>query len=257
VLRRSAGGTITDLLPAANVMLGGFYVAPDGNVFVIGMTNTTSDRWFRRYNATGGLATLLGGEVEWVFGFPDGNVYAASIIANQGVHRYLASTAMMDPTVWIGDATATHDATDCGWSECYRIKTPAVRTSTDAVYAVNYKKRLVKLYPALEVPASQVATATLVTAAGAKLAVAGQNASGQYVLYLHDAATGAEQQLIGPASEIELYHLAYSASRNVLVFDGLRFADNKVVLGEVDLASGEVRVTNQLGTKWADLQLFG
>jgi hypothetical protein len=41
------------------------------------------------------------------------------------------------------------------------------------------------------------------------------------------------------------------------VFNGLRFADNKVVLGEVDLASGAVRFTSELGSKWSDLQLFG
>jgi hypothetical protein len=42
-----------------------------------------------------------------------------------------------------------------------------------------------------------------------------------------------------------------------ILFDGLRFADNKYVIGEVDLSTQVVTVVNTAAVKLADLQTFG
>jgi hypothetical protein len=65
-----------------------------------------------------------------------------------------------------------------------------------------------------------------------------------------------ETELIGPSSEIEIYHLNYVANGNKVLCDGLRFSDNKYVIGEVDLSTNRVNFVATSATKWSDLQSF-
>jgi hypothetical protein len=61
-----------------------------------------------------------------------------------------------------------------------------------------------------------------------------------------------------PASnEIEMYHLNYVASSNKIMFDGLRFSDNKYVIGQIDLNTGQVNSSQTGSSKLVDFQTFG
>ncbi|MCW2955425.1 MAG: hypothetical protein JWO69_294, partial [Thermoleophilia bacterium] len=42
-----------------------------------------------------------------------------------------------------------------------------------------------------------------------------------------------------------------------VLFDGLRFSDNRYVTGHVDAATGEVHVAAALGARWMGFQAFG
>ena len=39
-------------------------------------------------------------------------------------------------------------------------------------------------------------------------------------------------------------------------FDGLRFADNRVVVGQIELATGVVTIGSTVEGKWEDFQVF-
>jgi hypothetical protein len=112
-------------------------------------------------------------------------------------------------------------------------------------------------YPTVSFLSTSVTNARIAdTASGDNLALAGLNANSQNVLTLYNTANHTETQLIRPDNEIEIYHLHYVASSNRLMFDGLRFADNKYVIGEVDLGTHQVTVFNTSSAKWGDVQPF-
>jgi hypothetical protein len=85
--------------------------------------------------------------------------------------------------------------------------------------------------------------------------MAGVNTNGQNILTIYDTTAGTERKLIDETKEIEIYRLNYVSS-NKIMFDGLRFADNKYVIGQVDLSTGAV-VASQTGSdKLVDFQTF-
>jgi hypothetical protein len=135
-----------------------------------------------------------------------------------------------------------------------------MQTADGAIYVVaggrGQPGTLAQYFPTLSFPVTSLGI-TVAQAAGSNIALAGLNASGQNVLNLYDTAGGTERQLIGPDQEIEIYHLNYVADGNRVLFDGLRFADNKYVLGQVDLDTGEVSFPTTSATKWKDFQTFG
>jgi hypothetical protein len=52
-------------------------------------------------------------------------------------------------------------------------------------------------------------------------------------LILYNTQTGNETVVFDGSNEIEIYDMVYLASTNKLLFSGLRFSDNKFVVGEV------------------------
>jgi hypothetical protein len=94
---------------------------------------------------------------------------------------------------------------------------------------------------------------SLVEPVGDRIALAGVDAGEHRVLVLHDTATGTETPLIGPDTEFDVYHLTYDAKGEKLLFDGLRFADNKFVLGQVDLKTNEVTFPATSTTRWTSV----
>ena len=262
VLRRYKDGATTDLIND-NIYLVGFSVLPDGTVIVAGWTNGSDVRWLRKINPAGGLSSLLVSNVEWLDIFPDGNVYAGYVTSGgpPEIRRYLTASGTMDPKPWVGaggEPTNYFDKAICGAFDCARILVRPTRTLSGKVYSTTgYGNRLIQYYPTLEAPTTLVTKTTKLQSVLNHLVIAGLNASDQNVMYLHDTATGVETQLIGPANEIEIYHLNYSANGSKVMFDGLRFADNKYVLGEVNVNTGELRVTAALAGKWDDFQAFG
>ena len=116
---------------------------------------------------------------------------------------------------------------------------------------------LMQYYPDVRVPTTAVTKVSVAQSVITNLILAGRNQQDKNVLTLYNTSTGTERQLLGPENEIEIYHLNYVASGNKVLFDGLRFADNKYVLGQVDLNTNEVTVSATTAGKWADFQTFG
>jgi hypothetical protein len=87
--------------------------------------------------------------------------------------------------------------------------------------------------------------------------MSGTNSNGQNITTLYNTSTNTEQNLVPASNEIEMYHLNYVASSNKIMFDGLRFSDNKYVIGQIDLNTGTVTASQTGSSKLLDFQTFG
>ncbi len=123
-------------------------------------------------------------------------------------------------------------------------------------YVVTGGGTLAQYYPTVKLLPSEVARINVAAGAGNNVALAGTNAAGQNVLTLLNPATGSEHELIGPANEIEIYHVNYAAQSNQILFDGLRFSDNQYVVGEYNLSTGQLKISATISGKLTDLQSF-
>jgi hypothetical protein len=270
VLRRWKDGATTDLI-TDNVWLTRFLVRPDGSVIVSGRTKSTGQGWTRRILPTGGLQTLASSDARFLATFPDGNLYVGLWDGyDMGVRRLIAGATSLDPTFWISgnvngiDRPAVHDGALCnipgsGGGYCTFPGDRFATTSSGEVYGVNtvgQATSLMQVFPTLASVPSAVTSPTRIRAVGDALYVAGRNASNQHVLVRRDTTTDLESELIAPANELEVYHLGYSSATNSVLFDGLRFADNRYVLGSIDLVTGAVTISLALDAKWDDFQTF-
>jgi hypothetical protein len=111
-------------------------------------------------------------------------------------------------------------------------------------------------YPTVRFLATEVTNVSVAQGAIDDLILAGINASGENVLTMYNTTNDTERELIGPSSEIEIYHVNYVANGNKILFDGLRFSDNQYVIGEYDLSSNQLNVVAAGAAKWSDLQSF-
>jgi hypothetical protein len=273
VLRRYLNGVATDLIND-NISLGDFLVRQDGSVFITGSSSTGAS-WTRRITPSGGLQNIRSTNSTFLRAFPDGNVYMGFWNTGDfGVRRYETATSSLDPKFWIGstmnpDAESYFSTSDycsggqapygfCGWSGTFIKGT--YQTSDDKIFAVAGGAGdgvLMQYYPDVSAPATAVTKVSVAQSANNNLLLAGHNDQDQNVLTLYNTATGTERQLLGPDNEIEIYHLSYRANGNKVLFDGLRFADNKYVFGQVDLTTSTVTVSATTTGKWADFQTFG
>jgi len=192
------------------------------------------------------------------------------------VSRFLTSTSLMDPVPWIfvtGSTGSSHIDTSlacaeadrparwgfCGWGGTYSLAHFGTTENKDFIIAgmsgdpiIN----LVQLYPTLSFPTITVKNISVAQQAVTSLILAGTNSSAKNIMTLYNTSNGAETPLLGADNEIEIYHVNFAAGENKVLFDGLRFADNKYVLGQVDLATREASVTTTIAAKWADFQTF-
>lgn len=278
VLRRISGGVTTDLV-SDNINVWDYLVLGDGSVLINGQTGSTGSRWVRRVTPGGGLESVANTESRFLQLFPDGNAYVGLWGPSDfGIRRYATSSSQLESKYWIsgnmngGEREAYFNAPDYCAGEllqqraafCGSYGTSGqqfTRTSDGKVFAVagsGPENGLVtQYYPSLAFPVTALRDAAVMEAIGSRLVVSGLNAEGRNITTLLDPAAETETQLIGPDSEIEIYHLNAIASENKVLFDGLRFADNRYVLGQVDLATGQVTIASTLGAKWADFQTFG
>jgi hypothetical protein len=187
--------------------------------------------------------------LQWIKRFPDNNVYVSQM--NTGFARYLVGSDSMDPLFWLGNGGRHNGAG-------IFIDGALCTTLSGKVYGIASGGQLTTYFPTPSATAiAGLSRATIVQSAMNHLIVAGTNSSGQNVLMLYDTSNGSSTQLIGPDNEVEIYHLNYSSAIGKIMFDGLRFSDNKYVLGEVTVNTGEVRTTSVLATKWQQFQTFG
>ena len=276
-LRRYKDGVATSLV-TDNVNFLRFLVLSDGSVIIGGVTVSSSTAWTRVVSASGSLRSLVTGDYpRFLSRFPDGNVYLGywgqDGLANMGVKRYLTGTSAMDPTYWIsgrtngvtrptfyevgpyGNPPETIQALEPFYGTLVRS---LVTTSNSQVYAITGTvPTLVQYFPNVAKTSTAVTNVGVMQRVLTYLILSGANSGGQNITTLYNTSTDTELVLIPATTEIEMYHLNYVASTNKIMFDGLRFSDNKYVIGQVDLNTKVVTASQTGSSRLLDFQTFG
>lgn len=271
-LRRNDNGQVTDMINA-NMQPEAWLVLPNGSILMRGTTTDTQQRWFRRILPSGAIETPAldpGTRADGLLAiFPNGNAFVGvSNFGNPnltGVMQFDTSSGSFSPQYWMakpsaGQPATTHDIT----SQCMP-PTPApfcsssgssarsfVTTSDQRAFAL-VGKSVVQYYPQPVAPDVPLESA-VIEAAGPKVALSGTDTSGRNVTGLLNPEDGSFEVLLPAIREIEVYHLRYLPESNVLMFDGLRFADGRYVIGRIDLASKSTQLTPS--DKLSDFQVF-
>lgn len=275
-LRKYAAGATTSLIND-NIQIYDFLVLSDGNVYYTGMTLTTKLTFTRRIDPAGGLSVVQGERAYFLMRFADNNVYYG--VASKGVLTWLTKLNKNDDFPYIAPSTATQIARNDTSKFCVAgvaandgfceivtgtVTTPGVyiRQSFNTMSGKTFVNAgnapmgtLMQYYPQVKRVTTAVDKMTIGQVIVDYIIMAGVNTNGQNILTIYDTNAGTERKLIDETKEIEIYRLNYVSS-NKIMFDGLRFADNKYVIGQVDLSTGAV-VASQTGSdKLVDFQTF-
>lgn len=258
VLRKSVNGQITNLIND-NISMQDFIVLGDGGVLIAGTTQSSGTRWFRKLSPANELTSIVtqNTEISFLARFPDGNVYFGySDGTGTGIKRYLTATNSIDSRDWVarkyytvnnpyqlmtfcsGALEARNPTYPTACQQPHNV-TQLMTTANGQVLAVvgtsPSTKQVVSLYPTVEPVATAIATTTLVYQFVDKIVIAGSNGSGTNMLTVYDPASYQETVIIDQSNETEIYSVAYVPTTGKLLFNGLRFSDNSVVVGEVDM----------------------
>ena len=259
VLRKSINGTVTSLIND-NITMNDFFVMGDGSVLLNGRTTSPASTWFRKLSPSNSLSSLTvqsSSTVSFIRRFPDGNVYFgidSSQVEPTGVKRILTSTGAVDSAYWLIQGTNYSTKVDSRYSlapYCTMATNSTVLpkfctypgystqfvTTTDGHVLGRPGGGLLQFYPTVEPGNTTLWNVTLMYQVGSKVVLAGTNANGTNMLTLYDPATYQETVITDATNEVEVYAVAYIESTQKLLFNGLRFSDNQVVVGEVDFSS--------------------
>jgi hypothetical protein len=259
VLRRYSDGQTTSLV-TNNILLSKFLVLDTGDVLLEGSTRGTGASWLRRVSAAGQLSTILAPFSSYLMlGTPDGNV----LLQSSGFKRYLTrETRIEDPTqldftgVSCGREARSTSAFCYGFAQTKLV----VRTSNQKVFLLQtlngMNSSLTQVFPTFAEMTSEIKSVGVAQSVLDNVIMSGTNSNGQYITTLYNTLTNTEQNLVPASNEIEVYRLNYVASSNKVMFDGLRFSDNKYVLGQVDLNTGLVTASQTGSSKLVDFQTF-
>lgn len=271
-LKRYLAGDARSYISDANVLLDDYLALGDGDVLVTGATVSTGARWVRRIGLDGKVHSVTSMSANFLRRFADGNAYLGFSAGSElGVRRLLAATDALEGGWWIGKgATAAHDVTtvcdgaDAAATEAFcalngsRIG-ESVATTDGRVFAVAGPAdggRLVQYYPDVRIPASAVRKVSAAEAVGDDILLAGVDAQEHRILVLHKTADDSETVLLGPDDEFDVYHLTNDEPNGKVLFDGLRFSDNRYVLGEITMATGQVTFPATSTTRWTDVEVM-
>lgn len=254
-LRKRVNGVVSTLI-ADNIQIRDFVVLGNGSVLVSGSTSSTMTSWVRKVSPSGALTNISSTTTStFMKKFADGNIYLGFNSSNlRGVRRFLAGSESMDPTWWIagyGNTSSTYQTGAVCWNNdrtryegfCYGdggFISAAFNVGTEKTIVVAGLRgqggtTLMQYYPTVDPIVTSVRTVTLAQMVGRKLIVAGTTADEVNTLVVLDLDTYQETVLIDSSNQTEVYNMSYIAATNKIMFNGLRFADNTYVVGEVDL----------------------
>jgi hypothetical protein len=275
VLRRiGLSGAVSDLVTSnANVL--NWLVLDSGDVIISGYTISTNTQWTRRVSPSGSLTGLTNSMAESLAAFSDGNAYigvAGGVAGCSGVARYQVGAPAPDADLWLGPqgglglpcrvtfdiSTICPVSSPCGISSGRLFFGHVALPTRQDIVASGWTGTavLMEYYPTPQLLNSTVRGIQLMTRAGSKIAIAGANSTGQNILTLYDRATNSDV-VVNPASaEIEIYHLVGASDGSEVFFDGLRFADNKYVIGKVTIATGTVTILGSIERKLSDFVAY-
>jgi hypothetical protein len=239
-------------------------VLNNGGVLLTGTTTSTSARWLRYLSPTSQLQGLAADTSYFLRLFPDGNVYTGLIRPSNGpvssywtVSRFLTAANQLDSRPWITDSTwsldsppyfakealCPEDLRSIRWAFCGSngaVIQDSFTTGDGKVFAIAGDRgqggMLMQYYPSVAVGTSAVQKIYTAQSVGKDLVLSGLNSAGQNISNLYDTSTGLEASIFDATNEMEIYHLTYVPETRKMLFDGLRFSDNKYVFGEIDFS---------------------
>lgn len=275
VLRRYQAGQTTDLINDF-VWLQNFVVVPSGGVIVTGTTSSTGTSWTRRINLNGGIQTLSTTSASSIDMYADGNIYfGKSAWPDAGILQFNVQSNTVSNSFWIGSNSNTSPVTNSITSICndgtgiYRYQNFCGNNGTQSKSVHNTiggktfmvagwggDGLLAQVYPTVSIPSISIQKIATATTLGAGVVISGLDASNLNKTIYFNSDSGNETTLIPTSNEIEIYHMTYNAATQKMMFDGLRFADNKYVFGQVDLGTNQVTIFSTLTSKWDDFQGF-
>lgn len=252
-LRKAIGGNVRSLV-SDFVDNFNFIVIGDGSVLLTGSTNSTGANWTRHLSATDSLTNIdATTRASFLQRFADGNVYyGVSGATGSGIRRVLTSTATVDPKWWISSqfsgVGSQVDSHFPSYSLCSQAFTfGSVCAGFDLRYVMNFgtsqtlaissammgKAQLVQMYPSPQLVTTSLTNLTVAEKAGDLVALAGTTESGVNSLILFNPVTLQETVLMDQSNQVEIYSLAFVSTTRKLMFNGLDFATNRYVMGEV------------------------
>ena len=256
-LRKSTASGVSDLM-SDYVQNSDYVVLGDGTVLITGRTSTTQVAWTRKISTSGVVSSISATQgASFLKKFVDGNVYFG-VMNGASIKRYLTTTGAVDPRDWVSSMFMSGQGPEnpyfstssiCGldllaWggfcqgsvtSLKYAFNVANSRTFGVAGYSGSTNSRLLQYYPTPESTNTSITNITVAAQAGDKLLLAGTNAQGVNSLVVYDPLTFQETVLIDATNEIEIYSMAYVRSTGKLMFNGLVFATNRYVMGEITI----------------------
>ena len=255
-LRKSTAAGVSDVM-SDYVQNSDYMVLGDGTILLTGRTSTTQVAWTRKISTTGVVSSISATQgASFIKKFADGNAYFG-ITNGSAIKRYLTATGSVDPRDWVssmflsgqGENPHFSSGSVCGldflaWgafcqgsvtSLKYAFNVAGSRTFGVNGFSGSTNSRLMQYFPTLERTNTSITNITVAAQAGDKLVLAGTNAHGVNSLVVYDPLTFQETVLIDASNEIEVYSMSYVRSTGKLMFNGLVFATNRYVMGEVTI----------------------
>jgi hypothetical protein len=97
-------------------------------------------------------------------------------------------------------------------------------------------RQLWQYYPTVEgTNVTAIKSVTLAQQVITMIILSGTSSTGSNILSLYDTSSKQETVVMDGSNEVEIYSMSYSQKKNSIMFSGLRFSDNKYVVGEVSL----------------------
>jgi hypothetical protein len=234
-LRRYSNGVSSDYTnPYQNVSR--WLVMKNGDLVVAGATNGTNRTWTRRISATGKVSTIANVAADWIRYFPDGDVYMG--ITSSGADAVHDSYAKK---IW----SVTGEVTDYDIGGIVSLAgAPSanarwITTSTGEVFLFD-NNTLRRAFPRVDSNVASVTNAVSTSVSSDDLILAGTSKSGANRLVRLNLVSRTESVLIDETNEIEVYNVRWSKAQGRVFFDGLRFSDNKYVIGSIDVSTKQV-----------------
>jgi hypothetical protein len=257
-LRKYSSGQSLNLVND-NIQINDFLVLGDGGVIMTGSTTSSSVRWVRYLSLNNALSTLAtGSSANFITKFADGNAYFGIYESvGNSVRKFDVSSRVLDAQKWIGSswfgstetvynntsqicdanrALARGFCDTSGASITSLLAIPGQKTFVVAGSRGSDGGTLMQYFPTVERATSVVRSVTLAQSNGEDIFLAGTDSNGTNSLTIYDTEIKQETILIDSQNEIEIYNMTYVPSTDTVMFNGLRFADNKFVVGEVSLS---------------------
>jgi hypothetical protein len=259
-LRKNVNGVVTPIV-SDNITVNDYVVLGDGSIIMAGRTVSTQAAWIRKVSPTGAFSNLANGvTANFLRKFVDKNIYygvASSASSQGGVYRYLVDQGKTDTLPWIGPSygnvnSSQNDVSSlctynlsgrssifCSFGgsmirEIFNIGTERTMAIVGQLYGGG-STELMQYYPTIERANTVITMISVWSQIGNKLLLAGTDKDNKNILSLYDPKTFQETVLLDASNEIEIYNLGYVASANKVMFNGLRFADGKYVVGDIPL----------------------
>ncbi len=272
VLRRHLDGQTVDLINE-NITIDNFKVMLDGTIFLSGYNDSNQARWLRRLSNQSSLQNVLANTVSltsFLYPFPNQKLYFGMYDWDEGfygVYSIDPNTAVVDykawihPNSWIPRATyyeclSEEDqlySANCGYNPYLLLTT--IDSKVFGVVGELSRGKLLQYYPVVTTPDISIEKIGVAQGVLQDLIIAGVDGNQKNRLHLFNTTTEQEFDLM-PNDDIEIYRLHYIVSQNKVMFDGLRFSDNKYVIGWYDFNTGQLAAAPTGSTKLIDFQTF-